>query len=340
MAMLVFGGGSSHSPMLGTPPEQWDLRAREDARARHNYRGKLLTFDELVTLRQNEGITEQLSLEVWHERHARNQAGIDRLGKAITAARLDILIVVGDDQMEVFLDDNMPTFVIYNGKTLLNKKASHAHRDALPAGVAIAEWMNEPEESDQELQGAPVLANHLITAVMRDGFDVSVSSRMPIGRFGDSGIPHAFGFFYHRVLDDLRRDPLMATLPIFLNCFFPPNQPSARRALDFGKAIGRAITAWPGDQRIGIVASGGFSHFVVDEELDRRLLRAIERNDEATLSNEPDSTYQSGTSEIKNWITVLGAMSATGLRFNLIDYVPCYRSAAGTGNACTFGVWS
>jgi hypothetical protein len=174
---------------------------------------------------------------------------------------------------------------------------------------------------------------------MRDGFDVSVSSRMPIGRYGDSGIPHAFGFFYHRVLDDLRRDPKLATLPIFVNCFFPPNQPSARRALEFGKAIGRAIAAWPSEQRIGIVASGGFSHFVVDEELDWRMIRALQQDDEAGLANEPETTFQSGTSEIKNWMVVFGAMRATGRRFELLDYVPCYRSTAGTGNACTFGIW-
>jgi hypothetical protein len=33
-------------------------------------------------------------------------------------------------------------------------------------------------------------------------------------------------------------------------------------------------------------------------------------------------------------------MSAAGLRFHLIDYVPCYRSEAGTGNAMAFGYWT
>ena len=34
------------------------------------------------------------------------------------------------------------------------------------------------------------------------------------------------------------------------------------------------VTAFPADARVGIAASGGLSHFVVDEELDRAFLAA------------------------------------------------------------------
>ena len=30
MAEIVFGFGTSHGPLLATPPEQWDLRANVD----------------------------------------------------------------------------------------------------------------------------------------------------------------------------------------------------------------------------------------------------------------------------------------------------------------------
>ncbi len=110
--------------------------------------------------------------------------------------------------------------------------------------------------------------------------------------------------------------------------------------MNFGKVIGQAIRSWGGNARVGIAASGGFSHFVIDEELDMRILNAMEADDETTIINEPEYSYQSGTSEIKNWIAVQGAMQGTGLKFKLLDYVPCYRSDAGTGNANTFGEWS
>ena len=55
--------------------------------------------------------------------------------------------------------------------------------------------------------------------------------------------------------------------------------------------------------------------------------------------SEPESSYQSGTSEIKNWIATMAALEGTGLEFDLVDYIPCYRSEAGTGNAMAFALW-
>ncbi|MDP6174783.1 MAG: hypothetical protein QGF09_11495, partial [Rhodospirillales bacterium] len=109
--------------------------------------------------------------------------------------------------------------------------------------------------------------------------------------------------------------------------------------LSFGRAVGRAIGSYDEDLKVGIAASGGFSHFVIDEDLDRRLIKAITERDEEAIRAEPESSFQSGTSEIKNWIAAMGATEGTGLEFDLIDYLPCYRSTAGTGNAMAFGLW-
>src|ERR1700704_6157262 len=49
--------------------------------------------------------------------------------------------------------------------------------------------------------------------------------------------------------------------------------------------------------------------------------------------------FQAGTSEIKNWIAVAGAMSESDLPMTLVDYVPCYRSEAGTGSGMGFATW-
>ena len=80
------------------------------------------------------------------------------------------------------------------------------------------------------------------------------------------------------------------------------------------------------------------SHFVIDEELDRRLIDAMARRDEKALIAEPESSYQSGTSEIKNWITAAGILE--GFQMRVVDYLPCYRSEAGTGSGLGFAVWS
>jgi 3-O-methylgallate 3,4-dioxygenase len=102
----------------------------------------------------------------------------------------------------------------------------------------------------------------------------------------------------------------------------------------------RAIASWPEELTVGVIGSGGLTHFVVDEAFDRLVLDALKTGDATALSAIPENMFQSGTSEIKNWITVAGAMAEAGLTMNLVDYVPCYRSEAGTGSAMGFAHWS
>ena len=63
-------------------------------------------------------------------------------------------------------------------------------------------------------------------------------------------------------------------------------------------------------------------------------------DDDKAIAAIDDSLFASGgTAEIKNWIPVSGAMREAGLKMKVIDYVPCYRSPAGTGNAMAFAYW-
>lgn len=99
-----------------------------------------------------------------------------------------------------------------------------------------------------------------------------------------------------------------------------------------------AIEAWPTDARVAVVASGGLSHFVIDEELDRQILKAFQEKDVEALGALPRRRLNSGTSEIRNWIATAGVVEH--LDMQLIDYVPCYRSPAGTGCAMAFAQWT
>jgi hypothetical protein len=51
----------------------------------------------------------------------------------------------------------------------------------------------------------------------------------------------------------------------------------------------------------------------------------------------PLDRLESGTSEIRNWIAAAGALE--GLDMHVVDYVPSYRSEAGTGVGMAFAVW-
>jgi hypothetical protein len=104
-----------------------------------------------------------------------------------------------------------------------------------------------------------------------------------------------------------------------------------------GRAIREGVERFDSADRIGILASGGLSHFVVDEALDRLVLDACRTGDGAALGAIPVHKLNSGNSEIRNWIAVAGA--AENLATKWQDYQPCYRSPAGTGTGMGFAVW-
>jgi 3-O-methylgallate 3,4-dioxygenase len=78
---------------------------------------------------------------------------------------------------------------------------------------------------------------------------------------------------------------------------------------------------------------------VIDESIDQTFIEAMRTRRIDDLAALGEQTFQSGTSEIKNWVPVAGAMAELGFDFTLVDYVPCYRSIAGTGNAMGFVYW-
>jgi 3-O-methylgallate 3,4-dioxygenase len=112
-----------------------------------------------------------------------------------------------------------------------------------------------------------------------------------------------------------------------------------KRCFALGKALRRAIDDWDSDKRVALIASGGLSHFVIEEDLDDQILDAVKTRDESKLTSLPDVRFNSGTSEIRNWMVVAGALADTDLEMNLVDYVPCYRTEAGTGCAMAFAEW-
>ena len=128
-------------------------------------------------------------------------------------------------------------------------------------------------------------------------------------------------------------------MPIILNVHFPHNTPKLRRCLELGRALYRAIKSFKGFNRVALMASGGLTHFVIDEDLDQTIMAAMQKGDENALAALPENLFKVGTAEIKNWYPVIAAMNAAGRKYHQVDYVPCYRSEAGTGNAMCFAYW-
>ncbi len=329
MAELVLGIGSSHSPLLNSPAEDYPKHAEIDRGGRKliDRLGVTRTYGELLE-QADPAIIDQITPQVLEERAARCTANVERLERTLSEARLDALIIIGDDQNEQFFDDNMPSILIYAGETIINNPLSMP--EEAPQWWRRARSQYHVSDEPREYPVDAKLARFLVDQLMENEFDVSYSKRLSKAH----GEGHAFGFVHQRLM----LEHITPIVPVALNTYFPPNQPRPRRCYDLGRAIAKAVRAWPGEGRIGILGSGGLSHFTVDEELDHMLLDAFRNKDAQALRSLAPSRLNSGTSEVRNWITVAGACEHLDTQWQ--DYVPCYRSAAGTGCGMGFAVWA
>jgi 3-O-methylgallate 3,4-dioxygenase len=319
MADIVLGIGSSHSPMLSTPHEAFaGHRERDQQRV-----------PEFAALAQanSDRVAPELAPARTAARHAANQDAIARLGAVLAEARLDTLIVIGDDQGEWFSVDSQPALCIYWGESVENLPPPV---ERMAPSLRLGYWGYYGDGANRTYPVDAALGRHLIESLTRDhGFDVAHIRVQP--RHAPFG--HAWSFVHQRLMGD----QVVPIVPVLLNTYYPPNQPTPKRCYELGRAIRRIVEAGPGAGRVGVLGSGGLSHFVVDEALDRHVLEIIAKRDADAVAALPLEQLNSGNSEIRNWIAAAGALE--GLEMRLIDYVPCYRSEAGTGCGMAFAVW-
>jgi hypothetical protein len=336
MARVVLGVGTSHAPQLVTTVEEWSLRVAADRANPAQYlRGTAYSYDQLIGLRGTAAFADTIRPERQHANHERNDRALDRLAARLAAEKIDVAVIIGNDQNECFSAENVAAFAVYRGETFENIPKTPEQIAALPPGIAPTAIGYCPPQT-AVYRGVPDLATHVIEALIESGFDVGQSTRLPAGPQGSNSIQHAFGFVYRRIM----RDAVIPNVPVFVNTHYPPNSPTPARCVAFGAALARAVASWPTDARVALIASGGLSHYVIDEEFDRSVLQAMARNDVDTLAKVEENWLKAGTAELKNWLPLAGAMEALGMSMELIDYVPCYRSEAGTGTAMAFATWS
>lgn len=329
MAEVVLGIGTSHGPMLVTQTETWGARVPADKANRHAWKGGSWSFDELVAARAGEGLAEQAVKPVWDLRQQACNAHIERLADIFEEAAVDVAVIIGNDQNEIYRQTLNPAFAVHYGDTITNHEFTEERRRELPPGIEISLPGYIPA-GGADYPGCPGLAGAIISQAMADEFDVAAMSALPRPE-----TPHAWGFVYRRIMRDNPCPSVMVTL----NTFYPPNQPSARRCYNFGQSILAAIRKWDADKRVALIASGGLTHFVIDEQVDRTFLTALESGHFEPVFGLGEETFRDGTSEMKNWMPVAGAMAELGLGAHVLGYVPCYRSEAGTGNAMGFVYW-
>ena len=104
------------------------------------------------------------------------------------------------------------------------------------------------------------------------------------------------------------------------------------------QAIRKVVASYGENLRVGVLASGGLSHFLVDEDFDRAILKACADKDAQFLKTLPRNKLHAGSSEILNWVAVAGAVEHLDLTW--FEYVPGYRTPAGTGTGLSFATWA
>jgi hypothetical protein len=336
MAELAFVAAMSHGPLLATPPDLWTVRAGADrASSTHYFRGQVLDYATLLETRRDEvdAFAAQSEPAVRKERFDACQRSLDQLAVSFRAAAVDLAIIVGNDQRELFSGELRPTVTVIGAPELPNIALSEERRAELPPGVALAEEGHCPPDG-AIYPGAPDAALAVVEELIRSGVDAAWSETFPVGRH-HPGVPHAFGFVYRRLMED--QPP--PSVPIVLNAGVAPNRPRPARCLEYGAPLDRAIALLPDNLRVGLIASGGLSHFVVDEDFDQQLLDAVRSGRTEDLAAIDEALYEGASSEIRNWLPVVAIANSRNLRVQQCDYVACYRTEAGTGSGMAFVTW-
>ena len=319
MADIVLGIGTSHSPMLSTPHEAFAGHRERDQQ-------RVPEFAALARERAAR-VAPELAPAVTAARHAANQAALATLAGVLASAALDALVIIGDDQGEWFSVDSQPALCIYWGEGV---ESLPPPVERMAPSLRLGYWGYYGDGVNRAYPVDAALGRRLIESLTREhGFDVAHIRVQP--RHAPFG--HAWSFVHQRLMEG----NVIPIVPVLLNTYYPPNQPTPKRCYELGRALRRIIEAWPGARRVGVLGSGGLSHFVVDEALDRHVLDILARRDADAVTALPLDSLNSGNSEIRNWIAAAGALE--GLTMRLVDYVPCYRSEAGTGCGMAFAVW-
>lgn len=213
----------------------------------------------------------------------------------LARSRPDVLILLTSEHWSNFFLDHIGAFCI--------GRAEHFDGPVEP-------WLKVPKS---RVPGHPEFAKQMIDALYASDFEPSFSHSMELDH--GSMVPLHF------------LTPSMTTpvVPVMFNTLASP-QPSARRCLALGQAIGRFAEQSP--LRVALAATGGLSHDpgeknhgVIDPDFDRQFLEemAAGRADRlASYSTADLMSKGAGTMELLAWVALAGAMQ--GRKGEIVAY--------------------
>lgn len=330
MAEIVIAAATVHGPMLALEPSYWMQRAQDEMAngqpVLNTLDGRFLTYQEaLAEFGARHG--EQPDIEQFTLKAELSRQSLERMKEDLRAAAPDVLIVIGNDQDELFDEGCVPAISIFHGETIRTLKRDETGYPEWRKRVSRAYGLDKV----RDYAGAPDMARCLIKSVVAAGFDVTTLGHVPNPEH--RGFGHALGYVMERFFDGSPPP----TVPIMLNTYTPLNTVPVGRCFAFGIALRRAIEQAPSAARVGVIASGGLSHFFCEEEFDRAIMGAIEAHSYEELAKLPEAALRSGSSEIRSWVALGGMVS--GLELQWTNYIPVPRTPVGTGQGFGWALW-
>ena len=232
--------------------------------------------------------------------------------RRLEAARPDVIVMLSNDHLLNWPINNVPEYTV---------GIAEEH-------VGPADWFDEWLGMEKyRVPGHSGLARFIVNEAGRRLLSLAWLREMEF----DDGISVPTHY--------LNPDARFRLVPITMNCTVPPI-PTPARAYEVGTVLRETIRAYPGPERVAVVATGGLSHepggpryFWVDEEFDRRFLDLLKHGDHAALLREctlerMEEAGSGGTAELLAWIAALPFTTGPA---DVLAYMPAIAWRSGTG---------
>jgi protocatechuate 4,5-dioxygenase, beta chain len=223
----------------------------------------------------------------------------------------DIAIVFYNDHGLNFFLDKQPTFAV----------------------GAAAEYRNEDEgwgiPTIAPFKGDPAFSWHLINSMVADEFDLVTCQEMAV----DHGFTVPMQLFWPNYAETGIR-----TVPLCINTVQHP-LPSPKRCYALGKALGKAVASYPGDEKVVILGTGGLSHQLdgeragfINKKFDLMCMEKIVNDPEYFLDMSIlDLVRDAGAqgAEFILWLAMRGALNGTVKEVHRNYHLPISNTATG-----------
>ena len=238
----------------------------------------------------------------------------DKIGPARTLASElapDVAIVVYNDHASAFSLELIPTFALGVAAEFPPADEGYGPR-AVPPAI-----------------GHPDLAWHLAESLILDEFDLTIVNEMAVDHGCTVPLSVAFG--------QPEAWPCRV-IPLCVNVIqYPP--PTGHRCLALGRAIRRAVDAYPGDERVMIFGTGGMSHQLQGEraglvnlDFDREFLDRLVTDPEGQAAVDHTTYLREAGSEgieLVMWLVMRGALDAEVEERYRMHHVPTSNTSNG-----------